>query len=319
MTRTGLISALAIAAIVGLVFGVAPEFDVTVDVSNFEEVSLQYTRAEYYVRGEPRKAFLSYLAREVIARLLTTPKDRWVDMLTLLDRMGRERHLQLGFNNETLNALSDEYGFAGGLDGAAADYVLIADTSVNSTKLNLILETSAELAVKLTADGMAQSSLVYSVRNPFPEWQAGRDPELVQALMLTGIYGCYLRIYVPEQARLRHVTLSGRGAGPEQMSQEFGLAVFGRYFRVKPGEEESVGFEYESRDVVVRDGEAYVYTLELRKQAGTDALPVDLSISLPQGAELMSATVDGKAVSGTAIKTDLREDRWVEVRFRLPS
>jgi hypothetical protein len=183
----------------------------------------------------------------------------------------------------------------------------------------LILETSAELSVNLTAEGMAQSSLVYSVRTPFPEWQAGRDPELVRALMLNGIYGCYLRIYVPQQARLRHVTLSGRGAGPEQMSQEFGLAVFGRYFRVKPGDEESIGFEYESRDVVVRDGEAYVYTLELRKQAGTDALPVDLSISLPQGAELMSATVDGKAVSGTAIKTDLKEDRRVEVRFRLPS
>ena len=295
------------------------EYGITVDAKNFDEVSLQYTRDEYYVPGQPKKAFLSYLAQEVMARLLTTPKDRWVDMLTLLDRMGRERHLQLDFNHEALNALSREYGFGGGLQSHATDYVLIADTSVNSTKLNLILETSAKLDVSLTEDGGARSSLTYVVRNPFPEWQAGRNPDLVRALMLDGIYGCYLRIYVPRQARLEHVMLNGRGAGVEQIGLEFGRAVFGRYFRVNPGQEQALSFEYESRDVVVNDGETYVYSLELRKQAGTDAVPLALSIALPPGAELMSATVDGKAVEGTAIETDLREDRQVEVRFKLPS
>ena len=62
-----------------------------------------------------------------------------------------------------------------------------------------------------------------------------------------------------------------------------------------------------------------MYSLQLRKQAGTDAVPLALSIALQPGAELMSATVDGKAVEGTAIETDLREDRQVEVRFKLPS
>ena len=296
-----------------------PEFDVTVDAGNFDEVSLQYTRNEYYVAGQPQKAFLSYLAREVMSRLLTTPKDRWVDMLILLDRMGRERHLQLAFENTELSALSREYGFSGSLQSLAADYVLIADTSVNSTKLNLILETSATLSVSLTADGAARSSLVYSVSNPFKEWQAGRDPELVRALMLDGVYGCYLRIYVPRQAQLRDVLLNGQGAGPEQMDLEFGRAVFGRFFRVNPGEEDALRFDYETHGVVARDGDAYVYSLEVRKQPGTDAVPLALSIELPPGAELMSTTLDGNPVSGTAIETDLREDRQVEVRFRLPS
>jgi hypothetical protein len=254
-----------------------------------------------------------------MSRLLTTPKDRWVDMLILLDRMGRERHLQLAFENTELSALSREYGFSGSLQSLAADYVLIADTSVNSTKLNLILETSATLSVSLTAEGAARSSLVYSVSNPFEEWQAGRDPELVRALMLDGVYGCYLRIYVPRQAQLRDVLLNGQGAGPEQMDLEFGRAVFGRFFRVNPGEEDALRFDYETHGVVARDGDAYVYSLEVRKQPGTDAVPLALSIELPPGAELIGTTVDGKPVSGTAIETNLREDRQVEVRFRLPS
>jgi len=296
-----------------------PEFGITVNAANFDEVSLQYTRNEYYQPGQPKKAFLSFLAREVMQRLLTTPKHRWVDMLTLLDRMGRERHLQLDFDDAGLSGLSREYGFSGSLQSLATDYVLIADTSVNSTKLNLILETSASLSVSLTEDGTARNSLVYSIRNPFPQWQAGRDPELVRALMLDGVYGSYVRIYVPRQAQLREVMLNGRSAGPEQIGLEFGRAVFGRFFRVNPGAEETVRFDYESRDVLVRDGDAYVYSLELRKQAGTDALPISLNVELPRGAELMSTTVDGKTVDGTAFETDLKEDRQVEVRFRLPS
>ena len=121
--------------------------------------SLQYTRNEYYVPGEPKKAFLSYLAREVIGRLLATPKDRWVDIVSLLDRMGRERHLQLDFSDPKLSALSRDYGFGGTLQSNASDYLLIADTSVNSTKLNLILQTSAQVSVQLTPDGAAESAV----------------------------------------------------------------------------------------------------------------------------------------------------------------
>jgi hypothetical protein len=137
--------------------------------------------------------------------------------------------------------------------------------------------------------------------------------------MRDGVYGGYLRVYVPGQARLSAVSLDGQSVGTEQMTSEFGRAVFGRFYRVPGGRQTTVQFEYVTPNVVVRDGATLVYTLELRKQAGTDAMPVDLNIELPQGAELMAATVDGKPVSGTTIETDLKEDRQVEVRFKLPS
>ena len=296
-----------------------PEYGVTVNANNFDEISLQYTRNEYYVPGEPKKAFLSYLAREVIGRLLATPKDRWVDMVSLLDRMGRERHLQLDFSDPKLSALSRDYGFGGTLQSNASDYLLIADTSVNSTKLNLILQTSAQVSVQLTPDGAAESTVQYSVENPFPEWEQGQDPDLVRSLMLDGVYGSYLRIYVPRQAQLQTVDLNGQGAGPEQNDLEYGRAVFGRYFRVLPGEDDVLGFQYRSPGVVFSDGDDYVYSLALRKQAGTDAMPVALNIQLPDGAKLMSATLDGKPVNGTSFQTDLKVDRYIEVRFKLPS
>ena len=137
--------------------------------------------------------------------------------------------------------------------------------------------------------------------------------------MLDGVYGSYLRIYVPRQAQLQTVDLNGQGAGPEQNDLEYGRAVFGRYFRVLPGEDDVLGFQYRSPGVVFSDGDDYVYSLALRKQAGTDAMPVALNIQLPDGANFMSATLDGKPVNGTSFQTDLKVDRYIEVRFKLLS
>jgi tRNA uridine 5-carboxymethylaminomethyl modification enzyme len=176
------------------------------------------------------------------------------------------------------------YGFDGSLKQDVSDFLMIADTSVNSTKLNLILETNARVDVALTPEGDAHSTVTYVVRNPFPEWSEGRDPELVQQLMLSGTYGAYVRVYVPEGARLQDVRLDGRTAGVEEIGVEFGRTVFGRYFPVRPGEQGHVQFVYETEDVVsVADGLAQV-------AASAPAFAVvDMRLNDGNGIEVISA------------------------------
>ena len=95
--------------------------------------------------------------------------------------MGQERHLQLHFRDAELQAASRQYGLDGGLiETGAGDFLLVADTSVNSTKLNLIMQPRVILDVQLLADGGARSTVTYQLANPFPEWQSGRYPVLVK-------------------------------------------------------------------------------------------------------------------------------------------
>ena len=296
-----------------------PEYDVTVTPENVAQITLENTRNDDYVPGQPKKVFLSYFAREVLEGLFAIPKEKWPEMLQVLDKMGQERHLQINFTDQRLQEMVEAYGFDGALLQGEGDFLLIADTSVQSTKLNLILEPQARLDVNLATDGSARSIVTYVISNPFLEWKQGRDSLLVEQLMLQGVYGSYLRLYVPAGAQIRDVSLDGSSAGLEQIDSEFGRTVFGRFFTVRPDQTVEAQFTYEIPGVLsVEDDGTYLYALYLQKQAGTDALPVSLRVELPPGAELAGASVDDEAVSSLAFDTDLRVDRQIEVRFRLP-
>ncbi|HEX5368422.1 MAG TPA: DUF4012 domain-containing protein [Dehalococcoidia bacterium] len=296
-----------------------PEYDVTVNADNVTSITLEYTRQEFYEPGQPKKAFLSYLSREVLDKLFATPKSKWVDLLRLLDEQGKERHLQFNFGDAKLQRLASEYGLDGSLNQAKGDYLLIADTSVNSTKLNLIMEPSARLDVALDGAGNASSLVTYATSNPLPQWQQDKDPHLVSELMLDGVYGSYLRIYVPQQSHLQDVLLHGNSSGAEQNDVELGRAVFGRFFPVLPGQTGQVQFAYQTPGVATQDKDGvWNYSLYLQKEAGTRATPITVRVTLPKGAEVVAASINGKSADGTTFNTDLLTDRQIEISYRLP-
>ena len=197
-----------------------PGYDVTVNAKNLSEVALELSRDDDYQPGEPHEAFLSHLSEALLKGLYSMPKDRWLDLLQFLGRMGKERHLQLNFSNPQTQALSHQYGFDGAiLDPGDSDYLMVADTSVRSTKLNLILQPKISLDLALSTDGSARSTVTYDIANPLPQWQQGKDPALVKKLMLSGTYGCYLRYYLGKGAQLarphrRRPTRQPRAARP---------------------------------------------------------------------------------------------------------
>jgi hypothetical protein len=152
--------------------------------------------------------------------------------------------------------------------------------------------------------------------NPFPEWQAGRDPRIVRALMLDGVYGSYLRLYAPSHARLTGLRVDGDITGAQHIDLELGRRVFGRYLEVSPGQARAVEFSYRSEGVVENLDEGWKrYRLYIQKESGTDAIPLQLKIQLPEGSKVRSVTLDG-ADATLSIETDLRVDREVDVIFR---
>jgi hypothetical protein len=294
-----------------------PDYGVTIDAGHLREDVLELTRGEKNYPGSPGKGFLSALGKELLSAIFTAPKDKWLDLLRLLDRMGRERHLQLHFEDERLQAWTESYGVDGSVRAPEqGDFLMLVDTSVNSTKLNLILEEQAAAVLQLSPAG-AVTRVSYSLHNPFPEWAEGRDPQLVAALMHRGVYGCYLRLYAPAGALLHDLRIDGAIDGPEQMTDEFGLRSFGRYFPVVPGQSRRIDITYETRGTVSQEGDEYVYRLLIQKQPGTGALPLSLRVVLP-AEKRVAMKLDGRQVpSGRSVITDLAVDRELEVRWSL--
>ena len=189
------------------------EYGITVSAETLSELTLEQTRDERTVPGAPGKSFLSFLAKDLIERLFATSNEEWVELVKLLDRMARERHLQLHFFDPALQSIVEDYGFDGRLLMTEGDFIHLTDTSLQSTKLNLILDNKMAVNVAVDAEGTARHDLKWTVHNPFPKWQAGRDPRLVRALMLQGVYGSYLRLYAPKQGTLPRLNLDGVDVG----------------------------------------------------------------------------------------------------------
>lgn len=294
------------------------EYGITVSSETLSEETLKQTRRESTVPGAPGKSFLAFLAKDLLERIFATSNDEWIDLVRLLDRMAKERHLQLNFQDDRLQALASEYGFDGALIEEPGDFIHLADTSVLSTKLNLILQKSVTVDIELGNGGTTKTKLAWHVSNPFPTWSQGRDQKLVEALMHQGVYGSYLRLYAPIGAHLTSIDLDGEPVGAEQIGPELGKMAFGRFFPVRPGEARIVEFSYATPGVVraLADG-SFTYHLYIQKQPGTRAIPLNIEFHLPERAQATALTLDGETVSGLIVETDLRTDRIIELRFSL--
>ena len=294
------------------------EYGITVSAATLSEVTLEQTRDERTVPGAPGKSFLSFLAKDLIERLFNTSNQEWVELVKLLDRMARERHLQLHFFDPRLQAIAEEYGFDGSLLMTDGDFIHLTDTSLQSTKLNLILETKIEANIAIDAQGTARHDLNWTVFNPFPKWQATHDARLVRALMIQGVYGSYLRLYAPKQAVLQKINLEGTDVGAGEIGTEYERAVWGRFFTVQPDKTANLDFQYRVPRVVEEHGDGLrVYRLYIQKQPGTRAFPIKVNIHLPDNVEVMSMTLDGKQRDFGPIETDLRVDREIVVTYQL--
>lgn len=276
-----------------------------------EEILLRTRRPD--APGEEHHAVAVAAARAVLEAAFALPPDRWDDLLEELDRLAQGKHLFLYSQEADLQASVRALGWDGGLAPLASDYLMVVEASVHSTKLNLVVRREMELQVRLDGEGTAHHRLTLRYRNPLDEWAQGRDPELVAALMLDGLYGGYLRLLAPPQARLSRVTIDGRSAGPEEITSEHGRASFGRYFSLPRGGERVVEFTYRVPGAAA-PGE---YRLYIQKQGGTAATPITLHLSLPDGHRPRSVALHGEELAGAPlhIQTELSRDLELTIAY----
>jgi len=314
--------AMDFAALEGLLDVLGPvsidDYGVTVTAANVTEETLIRTRS--LVRpGENKHAFAVAVASRVIDGTLSAGREEWAPLLETLDRLATQKHIAVYSAEPSLRQRLRELGWSGEVLKARGDYLQVVEASVHSTKLNLVVDQRAELDVRLDGDGDARNSVTLHYENRLSRWAEGRDPDLTYDLMLSGLYGDYVRLLAPAGSDLEGVTLNGREVGAEAVGAESGKASFGRYLALPNGAWASLGFLYEVPAAVILTGGVYEYRLLVQKQAGASAMPLDVSVDVPDGASVQSVTLDGEPLEGRPldIQTELDRDREFVIRYRL--
>jgi hypothetical protein len=268
--------------------------------------------------GDDRKAIVALIADEVLGRVLHAEPSQWSPLLDALEELGDGKDLLIYLSRDDEQRLVREMGWDGGLRDASGDYMMVVDASVNSTKLNIAIEQSLRLEVALDELGNARHWVTLAYVNHLPIWQEGRDPELVRRLMLGGTYGGYVRLLAPSESRIVSVSEQGRSIGLEELSEEGGKTVFGRFFALPSGQEKALQFEYVTPTVVEVGPDYWEYRLLLQKQPGAAPMPLQLDVSLPKGAQLRSLDVNGEEREpALKLNLDLRQDAELVLRFEV--
>lgn len=295
------------------------DFDVTVDAQNAFDLTEAHTRVAFEPQGDRKQEFIAVLADQVLDRVLNPAPGSWSALLDTVRGLGDERDMQLYSYNPRLQSLIREFGWDGELvQPEDSDYLMLVDASVHSTKLNAVLDEDVDVEVRLDGDGNATTTVTVDYFNDLATWEQGRDPALVDKLMLGGLYGGYLRLFVPPASTISSVKYEEAEVGLQEVSRENGLRVFGRYFSLPRDEKQRLVFTYQTPAIASVDADGMRYALRIDKQSGTSIDAFNVRVIAPDGMTLTGATIDGQpareeTAAGYAI--DLSRDRTLSVSF----
>jgi hypothetical protein len=294
------------------------KYDVTVSSQDVTDKTLIITHPEGTRPWETdRYDFVGYLAKEVISRALSSDASKWAPMSSALRTLGREKNLLLYRADPKVQEVIADFGWDGGLEGGDGDYLMVVDSNLGRTKLNLVVQPSITMDVTIDYEGNARNVVTVNYANDYSAWAEQTAPDLVRIATGGGLYGNYLRVLVPDGAALEGLAEEGRPVGPEDVWDENGRTVLARYFTLALDAKKEIAFTYAVPSVSDMTTNPHVYRLLVQKQPGTRAIPLTITIDPPPGLKTVSTELDGEELEGKSnrIVTDLQEDREVVVRY----
>ncbi len=254
-----------------------------------------------------RKDFMGQLGSAILAKLQTS-SDRST-MLKLARQtlaLVREKHVLIYVDDPQASEVLSNLGLDGALDPGSGDFLMVVDSNVGFNKMDARIERQLSYTIDLRRPDAPQASAAMRYRNPVASAVACRQ----EASYGTGAYEdmqlrCYwdyVRVYTPAGAALLggglpptpgSDLLNGRDQSGawESGTGEHGTKVFGGMLVVPTHQQVAWQLEYRMPPGIVLetpDG-SLEYRLHLSKQAGTEGVRAEVSLLLPEGAQVQEA------------------------------
>jgi hypothetical protein len=233
----------------------------------------------------PHKRFIAAMYRQIISDWQALPPDRGDDMLNAVLRALREKHIMLYFTESRLNQIVRLLGWSGAQEAPAGqDYLMVADANLGN-KSNRSITRDITHDVEILSNGTARSRV--SVAYDYSEVLAAQDPAVRPQHYAQIDYFNIMQVYVP-----RGSTLTRASNLPNEVhtSEINGLTSFASLVQVPFDTSARFQFSYTTPTVVERIGSYQRYRLLLQKQSGMLGEAVNVTITLPPGARIISMT-----------------------------
>lgn len=241
----------------------------------------------YAKRGdsyENRKEFIRHVMSVVFDRVKKNFTVLWPQFARMFFEALDTKDVQLYSRDSGVQQTIVSQGWGGIMAQPAdgEDAWFLVDANLASLKTDRVM--AREIQYTITHEGRATLRITYKNRGVF-DWRTTR-------------YRSFSRVYLPAGTEF----LAGSGAmvrekDPEKGSfyvgREYNRPVVGFFFAVEPGATHTVELQYQLPEAVVARLQRRTYTVQVQKQSGVPAIPLELQI---YGEEPVSALLTRDSV-----------------------
>lgn len=245
-----------------------------------------------------RKQVIDDVAQQLKEKVFTLSVEELRMLVPVVLRALSERQLLVYFEDSAVQAMAEQYHWAGQIVRQPGDYLFVVDANLGSLKSDPAINRSIGYKVAPASDGRmtATVSVTYEHTGNF-DWKTTR-------------YRTYTRIYVPSGSTL--VSVSGNEE-PVAISDEHGKTVFGTFISIEPLAGETLSYTYTLPRAISSSAASGTYSLYLQKQGGTAAHDVALDIAVPFSIQSVEPGNVLRTQSGNRVRGiwNLLEDRVI--------
>ncbi|MBI4098866.1 MAG: DUF4012 domain-containing protein [Candidatus Magasanikbacteria bacterium] len=228
-------------------------------VSDLEH-EVEYGFLERDIAVRDRKNVMEDLARTLAHRLVALGPTHWKDILSTMQRLGREKHLMIYSVHPAIQALARAHEWTSEVEPFAGDGFMVIDANLGALKTDHAMARSYTYRVRPEGDGYRGILTIRYDHKGQLDWRTSR-------------YRSYTRVYVPNDAVVtgvrgfvdpenpKNALSPDRGARP-------GMQVLGGYVRVSPGEHQEIVVEMTLSPRVLAAIKKGLYTFSVQKQIG---------------------------------------------------
>lgn len=291
-------------------------YDQVVNASDFRDV-IYDIRAS----GEgnaPHKRFLAALYAQIFEDwLLVGNRDaqQGAALMGAVLQSLQEKNIMLYFADPQLQNTMNLLGWSGRQQAAEqADYLMVVDANMgNKSNASIVRQTTYD--VSLLDDGSSQGRL--SISYDYSASRASTDPAVDAAFHGPLDYASIVQIFIPFSSVVEDAVGFAR---PVSSFESNGAAMITSLVRVPYDSVPRIQLSYRTPVVVQQIGSFWRYSLQLQKQPGMRSETVNVLVTLPANATIVSANPEPAVTYQLErqiieFRLNLRRDERIEVVY----
>jgi hypothetical protein len=282
------------------------DFNTQITEANLYEKTQLEVESDFFPGSYKKANFLGAITGQLLNEITSIEVQRLFPLGEALMKMLNERHIQLYVHDREVEKVITAHGYSGEVlvphctSNCYADFFGIVDANLGVNKANYFVERQINVETKFD-QGVVDKKVSITYKN-----------NASQGLGMGGVYKNYLRLLAPKEATsVEGFQVSGESINTAKVEvEEVGnRAEIATLLEILPSQKKTITLSWRVPTELdfTSQGE---YRLYIRKQAGTDEDPLNLSYSPPFGLRVNSwpsftLTKNGFYVYNTNLTRDL--------------